>query len=338
LDNTVAQSILYALDNLVLEVDSEEPTREDLDGLLLELSWVRMRTCAYKPNLYLSVSSNNDEFTIPKKCREVLRADAFCGYELGNEFYLTDGSSLFHLSPAKGEGHAHLAASFFTKPIVAQANFWCFGLLKLLRPLGLYSLHAAGLASSDAGGTLLIGSSGVGKSTLAIGLIRAGWRYLSDDAVFLTHGSQGVQALACRRSFYIDAARSCDYSDLSMGEEAPDTNGGKRRRIGIHEAFTQQYVSRCLPHILIFPRIKRQEQSALKPLDSVGALQILLAQSAPQLFDPSTIDHHLDLLKRLLQQTEKYELEAGTDLYHEPAKLVNLLEQARGERNGAHCH
>ena len=35
-----------------------------------------------------------------------------------------------------------------------------------------------------------------------------------------------------------------DYADLSLGEEAPDTNGGKRRRIGIYEAFTQQYVSR----------------------------------------------------------------------------------------------
>jgi hypothetical protein len=315
-----------------LEVNSAEPTREDLDRLLHELSWVKTRGSPSKPRLYLWIAPNSRECKIPQNCREVLRADAFCGYELGDEFYLTDGSSVFHLQPAKGEGHAHLAASFFTKPTVARANFWCFGLLKLLRPRGIYSLHAAGLATPNGSGVLLVGSSGSGKSTLAIGLIRAGWRYLSDDAVFLTHGSQGVQTLACRRSFYIDAVRSCDYADLSLGEEAPDTNGGKRRRIGIYEAFTQQYVSRCLPHILIFPRIKRQEQSALKPLESVNALQILLAQSAPQLFDRSTMGGHLELLKRLLRQTEKYQLTAGTDLHREPAKLVELLQKVQGKK------
>jgi len=123
-----------------------------------------------------------------------------------------------------------------------------------------------------------------------------------------------------------------------MGEEAPDSNGGKRRRIGIYERFTERYVNRCLPHILIFPQIKRQEQSALKSLDRVSALRILLAQSAPQLFDRSTMSGHLEVLKRLLQQTEVYELHAGIDLYRQPAKLVDLLEQARGERDAAHCY
>src|SRR5262249_43733802 len=105
-------------------------------------------------------------------------------------------------------------------------------------------------------------------------------------------------------------------------------NGRKRRRIGIHEAFSERYVNRCLPHILIFPQIKRQDQSALKPLDHVSALRILLAQSGPQLFDRSTMSGHLEVLKKLLQQTEVYELHAGSDLYRQPAKLVDLLEQA----------
>ena len=126
---------------------------------------------------------------------------------------------------------------------MAQANFWCFGLLKLLRPLGVYSLHAAGLAAKDVEGVLLVGPSGSGKSTLAIGLIRAGWSYLSDDAVLLRHGSQGIEALACRRSFYIDAARAADYSDFRCGDEEPDSIGGRRRYVGINEAYPEQYLS-----------------------------------------------------------------------------------------------
>jgi hypothetical protein len=330
----VGHSALYALNQLVLELHSEESRRVDLDRLLQELSWVRTSWSTYKPDLYLSVSSNNREFRIPQNSREVLRTDDFLGFEVNYDFYLTDGSSVFHLRPAKGEGYARLAPSFFAKPPLAQGNFWCFGLLKLLRPMGIYSVHAAGLASRDGGGLLLVGASGSGKSTLAIGLIRQGWRYLSDDAVLLRYGSQGgVEALACRRSFYIDAARSHDYSDLSLGEEKPDSNGGQRRTIGIDEAYPDQYVPRCVPRVVIFPQIKRQDQSRLKPIDSVRALGFLLAQSAPQLFDRSTMARHLELLKKLLQQTETYELNAGSDLYREPAKLVDLIREAQGRKN-----
>ena len=329
----MGQSLLYALDNLVLELHSEEPTREDLDRLLQELSWVRVQSCIAKPALYVSVSPNNHGPAIPRNCREVLRADGFLGFELGDDFYLTDGSSLFHLRPTKGEGYARLAPAFLSNSSLAQANFWCFGLLKLLRPLGIYSLHAAGLAAGDGPGLLLVGPSGSGKSTLTIGLVREGWKYLSDDAVLLRHGSQGVEARACRRSFYIDAARSRDYCDLSLGKKAPDSKGRQRRRVGINKAYPEQYVDRCVPRLMIFPHITRQDRSTLMPIDRARALGVLLAESAPQLFDRSAMAGHLELLKRLLQQTEIYELNAGTDLYREPATLISLIQEGQGERN-----
>jgi hypothetical protein len=330
----MGQSALYALDHLVLELHSAEPRREDLDRLFHELSWVRIRSSVHKPTLCFSVSSNNHGFRIPRDCRQILRTDDFVGFETGNnDFYLTDGSSVFHLRPAQGEAYARISPLFFCKPKIAQASFWCFGLLKLLRPLGLYSLHAAGLATKYREGILVIGSSGSGKSTLAIGLIRAGLSYLSDDAVLLRCGSEVVEALGCRRSFYIDAAQSSNYCDFSLGEEQPDSNGGRRRRVAVDEAYPGQYISQCLPRTVVFPHVTRQERSTLKPVDGVRALGMLLAQSAPQLFDRSTMAGHLALLKRLLQQAETYELNAGMDLYHEPAKLIALIRKARGETN-----
>lgn len=324
----MGQSTFYALNDVVLEFDSEGP-RDAIDRLLEELSWAAIPNSGAKPSLYLSVGSNSDRFKIPQNCREILRTDEFCGFELDDNFFLTDGSSVFHLRPHAGEAYARIAPSFFCKPPLAQANFWCFGLLKLLRPLGIYSLHAAGLAPKDGDGVLLVGPSGSGKSTLAIGLIRAGWSYLSDDAVLLRHGSQGIEALACRRSFYIDAERAADYADFRCGDEEPDCNGGRRRNVGINESYPEQYLTQCLPRIVIFPKITGHSQSMLKPIDRVSALGFLLAQSAPQLFDRSTMSGHLELLKSLLQQAETYELNAGTDLYHQPAKLIAVLGEAR---------
>ena len=79
--------------------------REDLGRLLQELSWVSDRgVLAYKPTLYLSVSPNNGGFRIPQNCREVLRTDDFLGFEVDDDFYLTDGSSVFHLRPHQRGG------------------------------------------------------------------------------------------------------------------------------------------------------------------------------------------------------------------------------------------
>ena len=299
----MTQSALYALDHLVLKLEAPEPIREDLHCLLHDLSWVTIRNYVATPTVCISIKTNAG-FQIPQNCRETLRTDEFCGFELDDNFYLTDGSSVFHFRPQLGEAYASITTTFFSKPEMAQTNFWCFGLLKLLRPLGFYSLHAAGLATQDREGVLLVGPPGSGKSTLAIGLIRAGWNYLSDDAVLLRPGSEGVEALAGRRSFYIDAARSMNYPDVCLGDEEPDSSGGVRRRLGIDESYSEQYLPRCLPRVVIFPQIKCHNQSTLTSIDKISALRFLLTQSAPQLFDRITMSAHLELLKRLLQQTK----------------------------------
>src|SRR5262249_16022590 len=118
--------------------------------------------------------------------------DGFSTFEGADGFYLTDGSSVFHIPPNSAEAHVYLAPPFYDQPFLRQWNFWRFGWLKLLRPLGFYSIHGAGLAAPDGRGILVIGPSSSGKSTLTLGLIRHGWRYLSDDALLLRPTPEGL--------------------------------------------------------------------------------------------------------------------------------------------------
>jgi hypothetical protein len=262
--------------------------------------------------------------------REVFQAEGFRGLACGDDFYLTDGTSLLHLQVGQGRGEAWLAPAFAAKPRLLQRTFWAFGLLKLLRPLGLYSLHAAGVLSAHGHGLLIIGRSGSGKSTLALGLLRQGWRVLSDDAVLLRQQPEGIDALGCRKHVYVHAEAATQYADLPLGEEVPDGTGGHKRRVGIETAFPTQQVAGCHPRVLLFSHIVPQAQSTVRPLHGPTALKQLLAHSGPQVFDRQTMRLHLDVLRRLLHQTTAYELRAGRDLYEAPRTLVSLVLEAEG--------
>jgi hypothetical protein len=261
----------------------------------------------------------------------VFHIDGLSGFESGEYFYLTEGSSLLQLHAGQGRGTAQLGPGFLRQPPLLQQQFWVFGLLKLLRPLGVYGLHAAGVVSCTGQGLLMVGDTGSGKSTLAIGLIQQGWHYLSDDALLLRAQPTGVAALALRKPFSVDTDAAAAYANLPLGKDSPHPAGKRKRRVDIHEAYPEQYAPACFPHILLFPRLVPHPHSTLRPLDRLSALKHLLVQSGPPLFDHHTMASHLEVLKRLVYQAVIYELLAGRDLYQQPGRLIRLLADAEGE-------
>jgi hypothetical protein len=319
----------YTFQELTLEMThAGQGCREDVARLLQELSWVCTAPTGQPPTLRLAVHQHTGTLRVPSKARLVFQADALCGFELGDVFYLTDGASLLHLQALQGQGTAQLAPTFGAQPRVVQRTFWVLGLLKLLRPLGFYSLHAAGVVPAHGQGVLIIGPSGSGKSTLALGLLRQGWRYLSDDAVFLRLHPEGVVAVACRKHMYVDAGPAAMYAEIPFGEAVLDASGRYKRRVHLAEAYPGQQVAAYRPRVLLFA--VPAAHSTLCPLDPLRALKYLLDQSVPQLFDRQTMAQHLEVLKRLMQQAASYELHAGLDLYQQPGTLVRLLAEAEG--------
>src|SRR5437867_1444728 len=122
---------LYTFQELSLELTHVgQACGEDVERLLQELSWVRTAPAGQPPTLGLAVHRDTGARCVPSRARRVFRAEGFCGLELGDDFYLTDGASILHLQPRQGQGRAQLAPTFCAQPRVVQRNFWAFGLLK----------------------------------------------------------------------------------------------------------------------------------------------------------------------------------------------------------------
>jgi hypothetical protein len=322
----------YFFQDIALDVQPDElGGRARLARLCANLSFVPGGVPAQEVRHHVSIRLHDETRTPPSAARAVFHAGGFTALQLGESLYLTNDSSLFHLRCGSGLGDAYLAPSFFGTRETLQSNFWSFGLLKLLRPIGLFSLHAAALVTPAGQGILVIGPSGSGKSTLALGLIRHGWGYLTDDAILIRRVVNRIRASALREHFYIDASAAFRNCDLPLDDVVPDKEGRDRRRVHLQDsAFCAHRRYDCIPELLLFPRIVPQESSVLLPIDRGTALKHLLEASGPQLFDRQTMEQHLAVLKQLLGQTTSFELRAGLDLYRSASTLVRLLAVAPG--------
>jgi hypothetical protein len=269
---------------------------------------------------------------IPASATVQYQLDGFAILESGRDLYLSDGASVFHVQPDSRTAQVWLAPTFQKQSALRQASFWNFGLLKLLRLSGFYSLHAAGLAGPLRRQILIVGESGSGKSTLALGLIRHGWEYLSDDAVLLESVSGRVRALALRKHFYIDAADAVNHSDLPLDAPVQDKSGSTRRRVRLEDTpFAARHIRECVPNVLVFSRIDPHENPVLKPLANVPAMKRLLEAAGPQLFDSRSMPDQFRVLTNLMQQCRKYELAAAPDLRSAPETLLRLLNDHDSE-------
>jgi hypothetical protein len=328
----------YTSHGITLEIAQDGLGDEPALSRFLEgLWWDRTDDGAREPRLRLTVRADDCRLRLPHGVKPVAGLRGFRALAVQGDCYLTDGGSLLHVQPERGRASARLAPDFFARPPHAQHLFWMYGLLKLLRAQEVYWLHAAGAISRGGVGVLIIGPSGSGKSSLTINLIRQGWAYLSDDALLLRRQPEGIVALGWRRHVYVAAAAATAYADLSLGDEAVDLAGKRKRRVEIDAVHPGQREAHCLPRVLLFPHVVPHAASAFTPLDRATAMQHLLAQSGPPLFDRSTMTPHLEVLRQLVQQATPYALRAGLDVYHDPQRLDRLLAVVTGEEPWPSC-
>ena len=268
---------------------------------------------------------------LPSSARLMLRYFALKIFQSQGWSYFTDFLSYFLLEPKGKNAWGYIAPEtlerhqgrFFT------GIFLSFVFFELLRHLGIYFIHCAGLVSPQGRIYLFPGGSGQGKTTLSVYLIEQGFKYLSDDTIFLRENEQELYFYGFHKPCHLPKNLFSKFP-TNIRFDYEDKERGKVE-IDLEALFPKSRLDCARGEVvLVFPERKDQSHSDLKPLSKNQALVRLMEQSPFFYLNPSLAKRHLEVISRLVNSARIWAFESGPDWLQEPAILLQLLQRAEG--------
>lgn len=251
------------------------------------------------------------------------------------------GATLFQIDAVEPCAVGYVAADFWDSSLVVQRSFWQTLFFLLVRRTGRTFLHANALypaVQGPATGLLLVGDCGSGKTSLTLSLLTAGWRYVTDDTVLLqldeaagmapSWQGHSIQAHAVRRGFACTETTVVQWPWLAALARDGVVLNRHKRLVDPDPLYPDRFAPVCAPRVLCFPRIRQSERSQVQPLTRLQSFQALLGQPRNGLVtEPAFTPTLLTLFQALVAQCAGYELELGSDVFREPARVSTLLAE-----------
>ena len=222
--------------------------------------------------------------------------------------------------PARGLVEVSVAEDPLENMWLLSRPLFTLPLVETLKRRGLYSIHAAGVARGG-GAIVFPGTTGAGKTTLAVALAKAGFELLADDMVFV--------AADASRVFPFPDELDVDERTLAWFPEleqfARGSSGGSKKRLDADSVSVVRTAS-LPPSVVLFPRITTRSSSTATPIDAAEALQEL----APNvlLTDNVASQRHLSALGGFVARCPCYRLESARDFGQLAGTVAELAASA----------
>jgi hypothetical protein len=226
-----------------------------------------------------------------------------------------------------------------------QGYFWCRDALELsiyeraapvqtlfhwaLREFGWQMVHAAAVGTEQ-GGVLLVGNSGVGKSTTALALLEqnnghtSALRYLSDDKCLVRLSAQ-VEAFALFNSAKLKAdmlERFPAFHALIRGWD--DNYKAGKSLAFLHPTYAPRMIQRFPVRALITPRIAHLQQPRLTSARSPEVFRVLGPSTVIWL--PGAEADNYRFTANLVRMLPCYQLDLALEPTHNSQAIHALLE------------
>lgn len=190
---------------------------------------------------------------------------------------------------------------------------------------GLQYMHAAAVGHG-AGGVLLVGQGGSGKSTTALLCAAAGMAYAGDDYCLVDPKN------ACANSLYNtgklvgpeDYARLPELQGLSSNSDGFESGGEDKAVYFLSEIWPDRVVRQLALRAILIPQITGSVNTTIEPCEALDALAALLPSTVGQL--PAAGRGDCERIAALVSQLPAYRLKLGTDRHQIPAAIQSLLE------------
>ena len=205
-----------------------------------------------------------------------------------------------------------------------QVSFVHLAMIELLKRRGLYTFHATALEKNGRG-ILIPGFSGRGKTTSFLSLLRAGYRYISDDHPFFRLAGDRVEILPYPLKINVTESTVSYFPEL---RDAPATvlrAGSPKRYFYVDDVYPGPLGAPCDATMILFPEIADSAHSCLEPLSKRQSLELILPHSL-LVYDAQVARHEFQALVKLIDQASCYRLHFGRDVLDLPWLVTPLLE------------
>lgn len=226
------------------------------------------------------------------------------------------------------DGTLHAVQGYLVRPESmapdSRVSFVHFAMTELLKRRGLYTFHATALEHNGRG-VLIPGFSGRGKTTSFLSLLRAGFRYLSDDHPFFRLNGTRVEILPYPLKINVTDQTIAFFPELRAAEPSVLHAGNPKRYFYAENLYPGPLGTSCEPAVILFPSVVDSPHSCLEPLSKKLALEMILPHSL-LVYDREIARLEFQALARLVEQTDCYRLHFGRDVLDLPWLVTPLLE------------
>lgn len=225
------------------------------------------------------------------------------------------------------DGDRGTARGYFVHPEAMhadlRASFFYYALAELLKSRRAHMLYAAALEYQGCG-VLIAGHRGCGRTTAMLGLLRAGYRYLSDDHPLLRDYGGKVELLSFPMTIGVTDRTIGFFPEIQQAEPGLVRQGAYKKHFDAVDLYPESIGTSCTPAMLLFPQVMDMPYSCLEPLSKSQALDAMLPQAA-FLSDRNIARQDSHPLSRLVQQADCYRLHFGQDVLDLPRLITPLL-------------
>lgn len=187
---------------------------------------------------------------------------------------------------------------------------------------GLQIAHAAAVGTA-AGGVLLAGAGGSGKSTTSLACLNAGMDFVGDDyCLIASEPEPWLHSVYC--SAKMDQAMLPNFPGLSPAVQKRNDQPGEKALLLLKDAFAAQLVTDLPMRALLIPTISDQEESSMEPANTLAGIRSLAPSTMQQIAGPDPSAWRM--ITSLARQLPCFRLKLGRDPTSTPAVISRILE------------